>query len=97
MQNSLRQDARQTIREIASQNNIGIATAHKILTENLNMTRVSARWVPRLLTTDADQKRRVSASQVVLKRWQAEGENLPDRIITIDETWLTWVGRLQTS
>ena len=55
-QNSLRQDNRQTVREIASQNNIGIATAHKILTENLNMTRVSERWVPRLLTED-DQKR----------------------------------------
>ena len=56
--NPSRQNAHQTVRDIALQNDIGISIAHKILTENLNMEWVCVCWVPRLLTED-DQKRRV--------------------------------------
>ena len=38
VQNSLRQDACQTVKEKASKNNIGIVTAHKTLTENFKLT-----------------------------------------------------------
>ena len=84
---ALGKDARLTVREIAHEFDIGVATAHKMLTEKLNMERVCARWVPRLLT-ESDQQRRVSASQAFLKRWKAGGDLFLDRIITCDETWL---------
>ena len=71
--NALREDARLTVRGITLQHDIGVATAHKIMTENLNMERICARWVPRRLTEDARQKR-VSASQTFLKRWRAGGD-----------------------
>lgn len=51
------------------------------------MERLCARWVPRLLTEN-DQQRRVAASKTFLKRWKAGGERFLDRIITCDETWL---------
>ena len=85
--NALRKDARLTVRDIAHEFDIGVATTHKILTENLNMTRVCARWVPRVLT-ESDQQRRVSASRAFLKRWKADGDMFLERIITCDETWL---------
>lgn len=85
--NALQKDARMTVRDIACSFDIGTATAHKILTEKLNMERVCARWVPRLLT-DIDQQRRVSASRAFLKRWRAGGDRFLERIITCDETWL---------
>ena len=85
--NALRDDARLTVRDIAVQFHIGTATAHKLMTENLNMKRICARWVPRLLTEN-DRQRRVSASQAFLKRWKAGGDNFLNRIITTEETWL---------
>ena len=85
--NALREDARLTVRDIGVQFDIGTATAHKLMTENLNMKLICARWVPRLLTEN-DCQRRVSASQAFLKRWKAGGDNFLNRIITTDETWL---------
>lgn len=87
VQNAIRKDGRSTVRDIALLCDIGVATAHKILTEKLNLVRLCARWVPRLLTLE-DQNRRVAASRAFLKKWRAGGENFLDRIITTDETWL---------
>ena len=47
---ALREDARLTIWNIAVQLDIGNATAHKLMTENLNIERMCAHWVPMLLT-----------------------------------------------
>lgn len=62
VQNAIRKDGRSTVRDIALLCDIGVATAHKILTEKLNLVRLCARWVPRLLTLE-DQNRRVAASR----------------------------------
>jgi len=51
--NALQCDRRITVREVAEV--VGTATAHKMLTETLAMSRVSARWVPRLLTADQEE------------------------------------------
>ena len=50
------------------------------------MSRVSARWVPRLLTNE-EMCRSVSASREFLKQYKRE-RNFLDRIITMGETWL---------
>ncbi|XP_060577432.1 protein GVQW3-like [Ruditapes philippinarum] len=50
--NALQCDRRITVREVAEVCDVGTATAHKMLTETLAMSRVSARWVPTLLTAD---------------------------------------------
>jgi len=61
-------------------------TVHRLIADELNMSKVSAGWVPRLLTDD--KLRRLSASQEFVKIYRKEGENFLNRIITTDETWL---------
>ena len=48
---------------------IGMATAHKIITEKLEMSRVLARWIPRLLT-DEQMRHRVKASTLFLRSYK---------------------------
>lgn len=83
----VRADRRVTVREIAKELCLSSSAVFRILTEELNMSKVSARWVPRLLR-DADKQRRLECSSEFLERFDAEGDNFLDRIITTDETWL---------
>lgn len=84
---AIQDDGRRTVREVSVICDIGKTTAHKVLTEQLNMERVCARWVPRVLT-DEDRMKRVAASQAFLRKWRSAKERFLDRIITTDETWL---------
>lgn len=80
-------DRRLTIREIAARSGATQAMVQRILHADLRMSKVSARWVPRLLS-DHDKERRVTASRELLDRFKREGVDFLDRIITLDETWL---------
>ena len=51
------------------------------------MSKVSARWVPRLLN-DHEKQVRVERSREFLERYRRDGTSFLDRIITTDETWL---------
>jgi hypothetical protein len=44
------QDRRRTIHDIAEDVGIGYGTCHRVLTEELDMNRVAAKFVPRILT-----------------------------------------------
>jgi histone-lysine N-methyltransferase SETMAR len=58
-----------------------------ILHEELDMKRLCARWVPRLLT--ADQKRtHMKISEQCLERTNKNGTNFVRRFITVDATWI---------
>lgn len=83
----LDKDRRLTVRVIAAEIGISRTAVHKILTEELGMSKVSARWVPRLLS-DFDRQRRVACSREFLRRYDAEGESFLDRIVTTDESWM---------
>jgi len=48
----IRADRRLTIREVAEEVGIAFSTCQKILTEDLRMRRVTAKFVPRLLTVE---------------------------------------------
>ena len=51
------------------------------------MKKLSARWVPRLLTSD--QKRmRMQASQECLDRFKKNPNDFIRRFVTVDETWV---------
>lgn len=80
-------DRRTTVRTIAGELGVSCSTVHGILTDELGMSKVSARWVPRLLS-DTEKEHRVRCSQSFLSRYEAEGDEFLDRIITTDETWL---------
>jgi len=51
------------------------------------MSKVCARWVPRLLTP-AHKQSRLDAAQKFFEMHQLEGDDIWDRIVTGDETWV---------
>jgi histone-lysine N-methyltransferase SETMAR len=51
------QDRSQTIHDIAEEAGIGYGTCQWVLTEELGMHRVTAKFVPRILTADQKQQR----------------------------------------
>lgn len=80
-------DRRLTVRDIADAVGVSVGTVHSILKDTLGMNKVSARWVPRILSTE-QKERRVTDSRAFLRRYRREGEAFLDRIITTDETWI---------
>ena len=79
-------DRRQTIYDICEIVGLSYGTVLSILTENLNMRRISARFVPRLLSDD-QKALRVSACRE-LKQQARDDPNFTSNIITGDETWV---------
>jgi histone-lysine N-methyltransferase SETMAR len=79
-------DQRLTIREVAEEVRIAFVTCQKILTKNLRMRRVTAKFLPRLLT--AEQKDdRVSICTDLRDRAQND-PNFMSSVITGDECWM---------
>ncbi|KYN10054.1 hypothetical protein ALC57_17743, partial [Trachymyrmex cornetzi] len=74
-----------TIREIADDLNISFGSCQSILTDVLGMTRVSAKFVPKLLNFDQKQ-RRMNIAQDMLNDVN-DDPDLLKRVITGDETW----------
>jgi hypothetical protein len=53
----------------------------------LKVSKVGARWVPRLLSPDHRERRLVAVTQL-LQRYKREGAEFLDSIVTCDETWV---------
>ena len=86
VKNVIETDHRKTVREVAASSGCSKSTAQRVLTADLGMSYVSARWVPRLLTEE-EKATRVSASRRFLDRSRSDPTFL-DRIINTDETWV---------
>lgn len=63
---------------------------HEIVTEKLGYHKFCARWVPKLLT-DVHKTTRMSSAIDFLFRYDLEGEEFLNRIVTGDETWVSYV------
>ena len=85
VQTKIDQDHRQSVQQLAEALSINHNTVHQILTEDLGMTRVVARWVPKLLTQE-QKKARVDISLSLLQLLQDQPDFL-SRIVTTDESW----------
>ena len=79
-------DRPKTVREVAEGAGTSKSITQRILTSELNMSHVSARWVPRLLKAE-EEKARVTASKTFLKNVERDPTFL-SRIINTDETWV---------
>ena len=80
-------DRRRDLRSIASEVGISFGAVQRILTDILGMSKVSARWVPRMLIDD--QKRsRLDISRYLLSRYEDHPGDFFDRVVTQDETWV---------
>ena len=82
----LNTDPRQTKEEIMEAIDCSYGTLWRIFHDHLRMSRVSVRWVPRILI-DEERTPRVIDSITFLRRHRREPDIL-GRIITCDEMWL---------
>uniref|UniRef100_T1H985 Diacylglycerol lipase-alpha n=1 Tax=Rhodnius prolixus TaxID=13249 RepID=T1H985_RHOPR len=80
-------DRRVKVREIASAVGISNERVHNILHQHLDMTKLSARWVPRLLTLD-QKRNRVKCCKDGLQLFQKNPQDFKRRFVTVDETWI---------
>lgn len=83
----IRTDPRLTVRELASYLRISVGSTHTLLKEHMNMSRVCARWIPRLLTPD-QKHNRVELCEYWLKCIDEQGDSWWKNIITADESWI---------
>jgi histone-lysine N-methyltransferase SETMAR len=79
IQEFVRQDRHQTIHDTAEVVGIGCGTCQRVLTEELGMHRVAAKFVPSILTADQKQQ---------LRQLSSDDETFLSRIITVDESWV---------
>jgi histone-lysine N-methyltransferase SETMAR len=80
-------DRRVKIDDIAERLGVSHGSVHKIVHEMLGFNKVSARWVPKMLT-DVHKEQRLLAARCGLARFRREGDNFLNRIVTTDETWV---------
>jgi hypothetical protein len=80
------EDRRLTAREIADEVGISIGSAHSILTEDLHMCRVVAKFVPKLLSQE-QQQLHLEVVWDMLEWANGDPESLTT-VITGDETWV---------
>jgi len=85
IQEFIRQDRRQTICDIAEEVEVGCGTCQWVLTEELGMHHVAAKFVPRILTADQKQQRVVCTE---LRQLASDDEMFLSRVITGDESWV---------
>ncbi|KAJ4426259.1 hypothetical protein ANN_27071 [Periplaneta americana] len=79
------EDRRKTIDEVSEETNLSWSTVQRILTEELHMRRVSAKFVPSLLTDD-ERENRVRVCRDLMSEMQ-NGPNFLKRIVTGDECY----------
>ncbi|KAF2351947.1 Transposase type 1 [Trinorchestia longiramus] len=83
----IEKDRRITTESVADTLNIFVGFAHTILVDSLGLSKLSARWVPRLLRPD-QQESRADLSMEILNKWDENPELFLQQIVTGDETWL---------
>jgi len=79
-------DRRQTMHDVCEIVGLSYGTVQRILAVNLNMRRIFARFVPRMLSDD-QKALRVSFCRD-LKQQARDDPNFISNIITDDETWV---------
>ncbi|KFM62221.1 hypothetical protein X975_23124, partial [Stegodyphus mimosarum] len=83
----IKADHRITVRQLHALLNISVGSVHSIMVEHLQLKRVCARWIPKLLTHEQIQHR-VDVFTKWKERLEQEGDNFLKRIITADDAWL---------
>jgi hypothetical protein len=82
----IRNDRRTTTRELEAILDIGKVSVDKII-HQLGYSKVCARRVPRSLTEEHKEQRKIICSEL-LARYEAEGDDFLSTIITGNETWI---------
>ena len=81
------ENRRVKVAEIAHSMGISAGTVETILHTKLGMSKVSSRWVPRMLTPQMKHTR-VDACRELLDWYTTDPEHFYSRVVTGDKTWL---------
>ena len=76
-----------TVRHIAANAGISVGSVDTTLHDDLKLRKVSARWVPRMLT-DEKKASRVAMCQAMLSRDKGMNSAIFSSIVTMDVTWM---------
>jgi len=81
------EDRQISAKSIAEQLGISRERVGSIIHEDLDLRKLSAKWVPKCL--NADQKRqRCQSSEKLLEFFQRDPNDFLSPLVTMDETWL---------
>jgi histone-lysine N-methyltransferase SETMAR len=81
-------DRRITMDELHEQcSEVSRTVRYETVTERLGYRKLCARWVPRMLSAERKENQ-VAAAQSFLARYEEQGDDFLDCIVTGDETWL---------
>lgn len=80
-------DRRLKVREIADIVGISYERTQNIIVNELGFSKVSARWVPKLLSVE-QKITRLTISRDCLDLYEADPQDFLDRYVTMDETWV---------
>jgi histone-lysine N-methyltransferase SETMAR len=83
----LEEDQRKSCEEIAHEPNKSTVSFSRIMTQTLQKRKVAAKWVPHQLSKEQKAARK-SVTVGLLCHYEAEGEQLLNRTVAIDETWI---------
>ena len=85
----LDKDRRITVREVSQRVDCSVGTVtYYIIYDNLNMRRICARWIPKMLS-ECQKTQRVESCRRFVQRFEREGEDFLSRTVTADETWIS--------
>jgi len=91
----VRNNRRLTLREIADDCRISVGSCGAILTDDLHMKRVCAKFVTRLLTDDQREQRQTIARDLFVR--SCEVEQFLKNIVTLTSPWSTGMTWTQNS
>ena len=81
------QDARLSVKDIASCTSISEGSVQTILKKRLDLRKVCARWVPHLLTEE-QKTQRLKCARELLKTYKGCNSRVISNLLTSDETWV---------
>ena len=87
VRNLVKEDGRLTVYQIAETVGISVGLAHSILHDDLCLSKLLARWLPKALRPN-QLNLRSELSTAILLKIEAGEDRFFDRIITGDETWV---------
>ena len=73
--------------DIARKVGISLSTVHLILKKHLKVRKISARWMPHLLT-DEQKRQRVKVAKMLLQMFPKYYKKVFANVVTGDETWV---------
>jgi hypothetical protein len=85
----LEEDRRKSCEEIEHEANLSTASVFKIVIKTLKERKVVAKWVSHYLSEENKEARKKVAEEL-LWRYEAEGEQISNRIVAIDKTWIRY-------